>query len=385
MNFARLTLQLSAGAALVLSVGVQAQSYKRDNFRDIRWLGRGNTGIATIKDGTALFYNPAGVAQPDYYSFSVFNPAVGANENIYFTGTQLSTIMSSDEALTTKLAPFLGTPLGVSGSIFPHLAVPGFSGGFWDYFDVGLQYRNPVSPELYIDSRNDYGIILGSGFGYKDYVNFGFSFRYHRRKLVSEAITGARAVTLAQGATGADLLELVKKGEGWGINLGVQTKVDVGKASWVGLGATAEDVGYTKFKSSTGNAPIPQAMQINFGSAAGLKTGFIDVTVLADYRQWNNADLHPSKKIFMGFEASMLTMDLRAGLFQGYWTAGLSLRALPLFDIDFATYGEEVGYAAGIKQNRLWMLGLRTGIGLQQKSRGKGGSGKRYRSQLDAL
>lgn len=385
MTWTRLAWKVSAGAVLLAGGLAQAQTYKRDNFRDIRWLGRGNTGIATIKDGTALFYNPAGVAQPDYYSFSVFNPAVAANENFYSTGPQLATLLSSDDPLTTKLAPLLGTPLGVSGSIFPHLAVPGFSGGFWDYFDVGLQYRNPVSPELYVDSRNDYGIILGSGFGYKNYVNFGFSFRYHRRKLVSESITGSRAVTLAQGATGADLLELVKKGEGWGINLGVQSRMDIGKASWFGLGATVEDIGNTKFKSSTGNAPIPQAMQINFGSAGGLKTGFVDVTVLADYRQWNLADVHPSKKIYIGFEASMLTMDLRAGLFQGYWTAGLSLRALPLFDIDFATYGEEVGYAAGIKENRLWMIGLRTGIGLQQKSRGRGGSGKRYRSQLDAL
>ena len=47
-----------------------AGNYLRDVFRDIRWLGRGNTGVATIDDGTAMFYNPGALGITETYSFS---------------------------------------------------------------------------------------------------------------------------------------------------------------------------------------------------------------------------------------------------------------------------------------------------------------------------
>ena len=381
MNFCRWVV---AGATL-WSCGIWAQSYHRDNFRDIRWLGRGNTGIAVINDGTALFYNPAGIGMQNVYSFSVLNPSLGANENIYTSAAGLSSLTGGSESITSKFGPFLGKPLGLTGSVFPHIAVPNFAGGFWDYFDTSLQYRNPVNPELYMDARNDYGIILGTGFGYQQNFAFGVSLRYHRRRLLSESITGSRALTLVQGASGSTLASLMKKGEGFGINVGIQSKFEVNKATWVALGGAVEDLGATKFKSALGNAPIQQGMQMNIGSALGIKTTLLDLTIFADGRQLNVPGLHDSKKIFMGTEFSFLKTDFRAGLFQGYWTLGASLRLFPLFDIDLATYGEEVGYASGIKQNRIWMLGISTGIGLNVGGKKQSKSGKKYRSQLDAL
>ncbi|MBS1983482.1 MAG: hypothetical protein JST16_04860 [Bdellovibrionales bacterium] len=368
---------LALGAVVAMSA--QAGHYERLNFRDIRWLGRGNTGVATINDGTALFYNPAGLGQQESYSFSIFNPVLGGDENLYTSVSQLSNVTRGSTTLSEKFSPFLGKSLGLQGSIFPHIALPGFAGGFWDTFDSSILYQNPVNPHLDLDARNDYGLIFGTGFGYQKFFTVGASLRYQKRKSLQQDLTVDSLIT----TKASDLENVFRTGEGWGLNVGAQSRIPLGKIQWVGLGVTVEDVGNTRFRSSTGIEPLAQGQQVNAGLAYGMSSALIDFTMLADVRQLNETSMSTGKKVYLGTEVSLLKMDLRAGMFQGYWTVGASLRILPLFDIDFATYGEEMASFAGIKENRTWMIGLRTGIGLKM---GKGGKkSKRYRSQLDAL
>ena len=56
---------------LTLSGLTLAGTYKRDDYRDMRWLARGNTGVASVNDATAIFYNPANLGDVEIVKYLV--------------------------------------------------------------------------------------------------------------------------------------------------------------------------------------------------------------------------------------------------------------------------------------------------------------------------
>ncbi len=354
---------------VVCFIGLNAMSvwagplFKRDTYRDIRWLGRGNAGIAVVNDGTSVFYNPGGIGNIEDYNFTITNPSAGGNQNFVSSFQELVSLGGSNESLTQKFSPFLGKPLGLQGSVFPNIAIPSFVVGFWDYFDFQFEYRNPVNPQLSVEGRNDYGFIIGTGKKIHENLSVGMSLRYQKRKVVSELITGATLLT----DTSSYLTSLFRNGEGWGLNIGAQYKKKVGKAQFVALGFAVEDLGQTRFvDQNSSRYPAPQQQKVNLGSAFGFNTNWLDGLVLLDVKQLTENDSSNTKKIYTGLELSFLKMEVRGGYFQGYWTAGLSVRLFPFLDLDFATYGEELDTAAGLRENRMWMIGVSSGLELKK-------------------
>lgn len=351
-----------AGAAFLFCGGARALS-TFDNFRDIRWLGRGNTGVAVINDGTSAFYNPGGIGAIENFSFTLANPAVAGNQNFVSSFSELATLSSGSGSITDKFEPFLGKPLGLQAGTFPNIALPGFVAGFWDYFDTQLEYRNPVNPQLQVQSRNDYGIVIGGGKSIKDKIFVGASLRYVRRRVMDTTISGSTLLT----ASPSYLTSLFGNGEGWGLNVGVQLRQPVNKSQVFSLGLAVEDLGRTRFINRQGGlAPQVQDQKVNVGSAYSFKGSFLDAMVLLDIKRISDPDISYTKRIHMGIEVSLLRTDLRAGFFHGYWTAGASLRLLPIMDIDFATYAEELDTAAGMRQNRMWLVGINMGLELKK-------------------
>lgn len=337
-----------------------------DNYRDIRWLGRGNTGIALVNDGSAAFYNPGGIGAIRNYSFTLANPVLAGNQNFVSSFQNLSTLTSGSSSLTSKFSPFLGKPLGLQASAYPNIAVPGFVGGFWDYFDTQLEYRNPVNPQLEVSARNDYGLILGAGKGFNDRLFVGASVRYVRRKVVDTVISGSTLLT----ASASYLTNLLRNGEGWGFNVGAQYRLPLSASQTFSLGLTVEDLGRTRFVDQKGGAfPDIQDQKINAGMAYSFRSPVLDGSLLVDVKSLTNSEISTTKKLFTGAEVSLLRMDIRGGFFQGYWTAGLSLRLLPFLDLDFATYAEELDTAAGMRQNRMWLIGMNMGLELQKTAK----------------
>jgi hypothetical protein len=265
--------------------------------------------------------------------------------------------------------------LGLQGSAFPHLHAPGFAFGFWDYFDASAEYRNPVYPELDLDARNDYGLILGGAWAYKKVFSVGASLRYQKRRHLRENITAGSI--LASGTS--YLTTLMRRGGGYGINVGFQLRQDWDK-QFLALGGTIENLGYLTFASS-GVAPDRQAQQFNLGTSYGANAGPARIGLHFDVRQLNTKNFDLTKRLHTGVEAGLLMFDVRLGLFQGYWTAGLSAQILPFMTLDFTTYGEELDAAAGQRYNRYWMMGFSIGVDLQPKS----GKKKKQRYTLDHL
>ncbi len=354
--------------------------YWRDNFRDIRLLGRGNTGVAAVTDASALFYNPAGLAHSQSYNVNVANSWLGGAQNIIDSFSNLKDVTDDKNAsLSSKFSPFLGKPLGLEGGFFPGIAIPHFAAGFWDYMKLDLTYRNPVNPELEIDGRNDYGLLTGFAVKVIPDLAIGASMRYQRRRFVYAHVTGGAVIN----GTGSTLDDYVKSGEAYGLTLGTQWRRKMGKNSWYALGTTLEDVGDTRFRNSKigSDAPPPQEMAWSTGTALGFASRLADATLLWDMRQLNNKNLSYTKKVFLGADLSLPVVDMRAGFFHGYWTAGLTLKILPLFDLDVTSYAEELDSSAGIRKNRIYMLGLRAGLAIKTQAK----SVNRQKAILDAI
>lgn len=375
---------------MFVSMEVWGTAYYRDNFRDIRWLGRGNTGIAVITDGTAAFYNPGGIAANRTLSFSLLNPSLAVNYDGAMNAATLSQLLGGDsDDILTVLEPIAGKPVTVMGSVFPHISVPYFMFGLWDYLDASFEYRNPVNPTLQADGRNDRGIVVGAGTSILDRIHVGTSLRYQIRQSATQVVTADALLNATD--TQALIDEILRTGTGYGMNLGIQYEQPLTGPQYLAFGLAVEDFGFTKFKNKTiAPDPLSQAQMINLGLAYGFSSTVVDGLFLLDYKMIREDSVHPSKKIFIGAEFDLPIITARGGLFQGNWTAGFSMALLPVLDLDFATYAEELDYAAGIRTNRVYMIGLKTGLEVSTKGSKRGGFGRKgkyfkQKAKLDAV
>jgi hypothetical protein len=372
------TLLLSTGVLSCVVTTFAAVNY-RDNYRDMRWMGRGGAGLAAVTDGTAAFFNPGGLARNEVYRFNFIDFGLGGNQNLATSYSTFTTLTSGTGTLSEKFSPLLGVPLAVEGNFFPHIAIPGMMFGFWDYGDGEIQYRDPVFPRLEVYLRNDYGLIFGGGQEILPNLFFGATLRYQRRTYIDENINSG---TLLNAST-SYLLEVLKKGYGFGANIGLQYTPKVTNRQWSSIGLVVEDLGGTSFKNATRlPTPATQMQKVSTGISYGAMTPFADLSIHVDVKDILRKDESYTKRLHMGVEADFGFMSARAGFNQGYWTLGSTIALLPLIDLDLVTYGEEQGVIAGQNGSRYYLVGLKIGMDLKQS---KKSSGKKQKYSLDKI
>jgi len=357
------------------SVAARAD-FKRDSYRDIRMLGRGNAGIADVTGGISAFYNPAGLADSNRISFVPLDIALGVNKHVGTSWEHISTLTSDTNTIGQKFSPFLGKPMALQGTTFPNVSVPGFMIGYYNYADVNLEYRDPVYPKLDLQARNDWGLVFGGGWNVTPNIQLGASLRYMKRKSLSEVLDMASVFNLSVSY----LKEIMENGEAWGLNVGARAHKQIGTTSWVAGGIAVEDLNGTKFRNADrGPLPDRQAQKFNVGVGYGTAIPYGDFRILFDMKELGDPTLSMTKKVYTGVEVALPLVTLRSGLFQGYWTAGVTTSIIPIFDLDIMTYGEELNSAAGLRESRYWMIGLRTGLDLNKSKK------KKQRYSLDHL
>jgi hypothetical protein len=106
--------------------------------------------------------------------------------------------------------------------------------------------------------------------------------------------------------------------------------------------------------------PIPSPRSFNFGiSAVKEDFAFLDSVSLAfestDIGNNKNGSMY--KTLHLGSEAKWKFLAVRAGLNQGYYTAGFGLD-FKLLQINAATYGEELGLNAGVIEDRRYIVDI---------------------------
>jgi hypothetical protein len=124
------------------------------------------------------------------------------------------------------------------------------------------------------------------------------------------------------------------------------------------LGQTFNTIPLASTRGSS--LPTPQPMSFGVGVSAARPTWgpfqnslfALEVTDIL-----NNGDGSVFRLLHLGGETHWKFVTLRAGLNQGYWTAGLGLRLLFLH-LDLASYGEELGLNVGQIEDRRYALSL---------------------------
>ena len=108
------------------------------------------------------------------------------------------------------------------------------------------------------------------------------------------------------------------------------------------------------------------------GAALEIDTLLITVTPSFDYVYADRSDIQVGQKIHAGVEVALPLLRIRAGLNQGYYTAGVGLE-LGLLSVDVATYGVELGEYPGQHEDRRYVAQVKIELGFDPGSFGFGG------------
>jgi F plasmid transfer operon protein TraF len=346
---------------LVSVVPVSAEEYPTLH-RGVRPLGMGGAFTAVADDENALFYNPAGLSDISTLQMGIFNPLLEVSEN---TLDMISDAQDTDFDDTGEVTEFLRDYVGehqhVRTSLFPHV---GFNVKGYGVMVAGiaqatldLDVRNPVWPEAHIDGVTDIGLLAGVGLNLPvTGLKAGASIKFISRESLDEVYT---ATDIASEDFDKNLEDDAESGSGIGLDLGAIYKLPFIEIFDLDVGLAVQNVP----EMDMGDAK-PLETQANFGLAA--KKGFagFDLVAAIDYMDLSNSydeDEDIAKRLHMGAEVQLpKILSVRAGLNQGYYTAGATVD-FKAIRLDVATYGEEVGAHAGQREDRRYIFQITIG------------------------
>ena len=352
---------LTAGLFLLVTVmSVCAEEYPTLH-RGVRPLGMGGAFTAVADDENALFYNPAGLSNIDTLQVG-FGPLLEVSEN---TMDMYNDAQDTDFDDTGEVTDFLRDYVGEHQhgrvAFLPHV---GFN--IRDYgimvaglaqVTVDMDVRNPVWPEAHVDAVYDYGLLAGVGLKVPiTGLRAGATVKFISRQSLDETYT---ATDIAADDFDQELDDDLESGSGFGFDLGAIYRLPFFEVVDLDVGLTVQNVP----EMDMGDAK-PLETQANFGLAATKSFAGFDLVAALDYMDLTNSydeDDDPAKRLHMGAEVQLpKILSLRAGLNQGYYTAGATVD-FRFVRFDVATYGEEVGAHAGQREDRRYVAQITFG------------------------
>ena len=330
--------------------------------RGVRPLGMGGAFTAVADDENAMFYNPAGLSDISTLQVGVLNPLVEASEN---TMDMINGAQDTDFDDTSETVDFLRDYVGehqhLRASLFPHvgfnLAGYGVMIGGLAQATVDLEVRNPVWPEAHVDTVTDVGLVAGIGLNLPfSGLRAGASIKFLSRESLQEVYT---ATDIASDNFEDEYEDDINSGSGIGIDLGAIYTLPFVKVMDLDVGLAIQNVP----EMDMGDAK-PLETQANLGLAAKKAFAGFDLIAALDYMDLSNShdeDDDMAKRIHMGAEIQLpAILSVRAGLNQGYYTAGATID-FKAVRFDVATYGEEVGAHAGQREDRRYIAQITIG------------------------
>lgn len=325
----------------------------------VRGLGMGDAFTALADDSSALFYNPAGLANVRGINWKIFSIQAGASG--LDTYNKIRDLRGSDtDGYADGINRLMGDHVwtGLSGeSIF---YMPMFAFGVYNHGDALIRVDNPVNPEIYTSVINDFGYVAGFGVPFSPFLQMGMDFKYIKR-------TGARmpygASFLADLNPNAIYNNVTGWGTGYGADFGMNFILPAPFFSAT-VSAVWRNIGEIQFRSGDPNADIPsEPNDVTLGTALQFKLPLLSISPEVDFHYLNREDLQLTRKINFGIEIGLPLLDIRGGFHEGYYTAGLGLN-LGLFKVDLATYGVELGAYPGQIEDRRYVLSFSMDLGV---------------------
>lgn len=326
-------------------------------YTGVRSLGMGGTYVNTVNDETAILTNPAGLGKLRDYTFTFFDPEISAS----FEDTDIVNMSNFSEALSVqglldKLNLARGRHWFAKGQVFPSFVAPNFGLGLLAKYQsnasvdsTGTTYR--------LDYVNDWALAMAYNFRlWSGVVKVGVTGRLVNRTEVHQDI--------AANSTGLELKNLASEGVGMAGDVGLILTAPV--AGLPALGISVRDVGNTSYNlregmfNATANRPVDTEQSIDVGlSAQPILGNRVRMTITAEYHgvttKIRETEEDFLKRSHAGLEINFADFAfLRAGANQGYWTGGLEF-ATEAFQLQAASYGEEIGTPTVRKEDRRWV------------------------------
>ena len=344
-----------------------------NQFVTTRAHGMGNAHVAMADDAYAMFFNPAGLPQVKKGEMD-FYLRLGVNPDIQKLAKDIDNAGSDANAIANVIEANYGNHYNLRGpSLGWTWARPKWSIAFVPAdVSVDVELNQAVGPALNLVAYQDSTLAFARAWNIP-HVEYGRMdigvtakaiYRAHLDKIISIAAIQNDKVLEAENSNeglfvDADL--------GWmwhmpeyedGILSVLQPTFGVVVRNVLDMGPVTNMGLYDK--SKTGD-PEKLRRRFDLGTAFALPEWWVWTSRMAvDVRNVGHPNWTPKKGIHVGAEflwkmASWWRGGWRAGLNQGYWTAGFTGQ-LSYFKLDLATYGEEVGTSSKAKENRVYML-----------------------------
>lgn len=328
-------------------------------YKGMRPMGMGGAFVALSNDSNALFYNPAGLADIGSIRANIFPLEVEVTENTYGMYKD-STDVDFDSELET--AQFLRDNVGELAhfniSLVPTYSMPRFAFCAFGAARANMEAHDLQYPKLEVQVINDYG--LGAGYAHPlldDTLLIGASLKYVFRQSLTEEYT---VTDIVESDFDQRIKDDLIDGQGVLLDLGMIYKLKLLGLANTRIGLSANNL----VGSKLGDA---QDMEdhVDIGISQDLDLKATKLTLALDYVDLFSQigeDDDPAKRIRFGAELELLKfLELRAGIYQGYFTAGLGLDGR-VMRFDLLTYAEEIGTYAGQRADRRYSIRLVAGF-----------------------
>jgi hypothetical protein len=313
----------------------------------IRALGMGNAYTALVDDLDSLFYNPAGLAKVHGIQIELFSVEGAAHSLADLADLKK---LKSSTSLATDIPPLYGKNyyLGAGGK--SGIAVPMFGFAVYDYLNASLAIHNPAFTQIDVSVLNDYGYAAGFGIPLGPFLQMGGEFRRVKRTGTQTTFAGGSLSNLNTTALKSDATNW---GIGYALDVGANIVLPLPFATF-DLGAAWRDVGDTVYKTAP-NAHIPtDTANLTVGLGADIELPLLSIRPALDFRHITEEDIQLFRKFNFGVELGLPLLDIRAGFSEGYYAYGVGLN-IGLMQVDFASYGVELGDYPGQLEERRYM------------------------------
>lgn len=357
-NARALARAFTALAVTLLTFGTSsfaAAQEVREFYTGVRQLGMGGAYTGVVNDETALLTNPAGLGKVRDATVTVFDPEFhGSFNNTKVAKLDNFSSVLGVQGLLEALKQSQGTHFHARAQLFPSLVLPNFGLGVlanWN-FDAEV---DPTGTTYRLDYISDYAVALGyclRFFG--GIVKLGFAGRVVNRVEIRRDIDAT--------STNLSVDALASEGVGLAADVGLIIAAPV--ALLPSLSATLRDAGGTSYTLGSGSRtnsttrPEWTRQRLDVGlSIFPILSNHSRMTFTVEYHDALNAtqDDDQMRRTHVGAEVNLSDVFfIRAGMNQRYWTSGFEL-ASERFQIQIASYGEEIGSPTSRREDRRWV------------------------------
>ena len=306
------------------------------NYERIRVLGMGGAFTALSDTPDAPFYNPAGLNSLTGGTVTIFDPMFEVSKDAIDGYRDFDSVNTDNEVeISNFLKKHVGTP-----EHFRFMLTPGYAGKNFALYlltnaSVDARVRNQANPVVDVLGVGDVGGQVSGAYGFKEGMyQVGATLRVIHRWSVDRSYT-SRDLLDNNFSMDNDALT------GTGVSGDVGAIVTFPVAMSPSIGLVVRDIG----SPSIGEA-VKNRQDIRLGFGARHDFDFGKLKLAADVRRIGYGEDF-WKKVYLGGEFSFKKfLSLRAGLYQGYLTAGATLD-LWILHLSYATYAAEVGAFPG--------------------------------------